>query len=124
MEKNEMKRNGSGYYDETPYKAYQGMRKPGEIWVRNTDQRQVLVLAVHHRFCTVLLLSDHMDSYGEKIPVNGSGTQYAHPGKVMYMYHDLFGKYVRKMAHRDFLSVLDAVGAALAIPRRKEGDGK
>lgn len=124
MEKNEMKRNGSGYYDETPYKAYQGMHKPGEIWVRNTDQRQVLVLAVHHHFCTVLPLSDHQDAYGDKIPVNGSCTQYAHPGKVMYMYHDLFGMYVRKMAHKDFLSVLDAVGAALAIPRRKEGDGK
>jgi hypothetical protein len=122
MDRNkDMKLNGSGYYDETAYKAYQSMRKPGEIWVRNTDKKQVLVLAVHHRFCTVLPLSDHMDAYGEKIAVNGSGTQYAHPGKIMYMYHDLFGSYVRKMAYKDFLGVLDAVGKALAIPYRKEG---
>lgn len=124
MEKNEMKRNGSGYYDETPYKAYQGMHRPGEIWVRNTDQRQVLVLAVHHHFCTVLQLVNRQSAYGDRIPVNGSATQYTNPAMVTYMNNDLFGKYVRKMAHKDFLSVLDAVGAALAIPRRKEGDGK
>lgn len=124
MDKVDMLHNGSGYLDETAYKAYQGMRKPGEVWVRNTDKKQVLVLAVHRQFCTVLPLSDHQGAHGDKIPVNGSCTQYAHPGKIMYMYHDLFGPYVRKMAYKDFMGVLDAVGAALAIPRRKEGDGK
>ena len=121
MDKTEMKRNGSGYYDETAYKAYKGMRKPGEIWVRNTDKKQVLVLAVHRSFCTVLPLSDHMDANGDKIPVNGSGTQYAHPGKLMYMYHDLFGQYVRKMDYKDFRGVQEAVARALAIPKRREG---
>lgn len=122
MDKNtDIKHNGSGYYDETAYMAIRGMHKPGEVWVRNTDQKQVLVLAVHRKFCTVLPLSDHQDAYGDKIPVNGSGTQYAHPGKIMYMYHDLFGVYVRKMAYKDFLGVLDAVAQALAIPYRKEG---
>ncbi len=120
----DIKHNGSGYYDETAYMAIRGMHKPGEIWVRNTDQRQVLVLAAHRKFCTVLPLSDHQDAYGDKIPVNGSCTQYAHPGKVMYMYHDLFGKYVRKMDHKDFQSVQEAVAKALAIPFRKyEGGG-
>ena len=112
----DIRKNGSGYYDETAYKAIRGLHRPGEIWVRNTDNRQVLVLAQHRSFCTVLQLSDHPDQYGDKIPLNGSGTQYAHPGKIMYMYNDLFGQYVRKMDSRDFKGVQQAVAQALAIP--------
>lgn len=122
MNTDDIRKNGSGYYDETPYKAINDMYHPGEIWVRNTDQKQVLVMAVHRNFCTVLQLSDHPGMYGDKIAVNGSGTQYTHPGKLMYMYKDMFGKFVRRMAHRDFMGILGAVGDALGIHNGKEGE--
>ena len=50
-----MKYNGSGYYDETPYKATMQMAKAGEIWTSDTG-KEFLILKNHGTLCTVLHL--------------------------------------------------------------------
>lgn len=38
MRDEELKRNGSGYYDETAYKAMTAGPQPGEIWQGHNDR--------------------------------------------------------------------------------------
>lgn len=69
---NELKRNGSGYYDDTAYKAmrnYQEEKKmcenskevrEGEIWLIETKRgyEEVLILAANERTSFVCLLKE------------------------------------------------------------------
>lgn len=57
MDNRELKRNASGYYDETPYKAMTTGPKPGDVWVRQ-DGANMLVVAVNGYICNTLRMND------------------------------------------------------------------
>ena len=57
MNNNELKRNASGYNDETPYKALTTSPKPGDVWVRQ-DGANMFVVAVNGYICNTLRMND------------------------------------------------------------------
>lgn len=56
MDNRDLKRNASGYYDETPYKAMTTGPKPGDVWVRQ-DGANMLVIAVNGSICNTLRMN-------------------------------------------------------------------
>lgn len=111
----DIKRNGSGYYDETPYKAMLGMHKPGEIWLHSVYDREVLILAEHSGFCTVLPLTGRGDR-AEQIQVVSRCIRYTNPGMLGYEFNRNLGEFVKRLSDGEFRAVQAAVSRALSIP--------
>lgn len=55
----EMRKNASGYYDETAYKAMTTSPKPGEIWTHNVSGAYMLVLANIEGVCIALRINEN-----------------------------------------------------------------
>ena len=115
-----MKRNGSGYYDETPYKALMGMAKPGEIWL-TSQGKEYLVLKNHGQMSTVLALMDtSRDS--DNVPVISRQMKYTNPAMVQYMFNANFGEYVKSIPDSDLQHILDAVAKKLGFTNERSQD--
>ena len=118
MKDNDLKRNASGYYDETPYKAITSPPLPGEIWTHTMHSDYVLILNSNEKFSVVLKLDEkHREG---KIPVQirakkTSLVMYTDPMKVSYYFHDLLGAYKWTMADVDFAEVRKKVAKAMGL---------
>ena len=110
----DMKKNGSGYIDPTPYQAVKSMYHPGEIWTHTHYDKEVLILKDHDGFCTALLLTDHEGRDG-CIQVISRAVKYTHPGMVQYVFNHQLGMMVKKLPDQDFQMVLEEVGKAMGI---------
>lgn len=116
MMETSMKYNGSGYYDETPYKAAMQMAKPGEIWTSNTG-KEFLILKNHGTLCSVLHLLD-------RVPRNTTGTVevmrkeemcWTNPSMVVYLFNQSLGEYIEKIPDEEFLGIMATVGERLGV---------
>ena len=119
-----LNRNGSGYYDETAYKAFMGMAKAGDIWMANNGREQVLILKNQGTFCNCLTLTDRS---GDKncIEIISAGTMCTNPGMVKYLFNSRLGAIVQKLPASEFEKVMKAVEDAMGfgkkiVDRRKE----
>lgn len=114
-------RNGSGYRDETAYKAIMGMAKSGEIWTANDGREEVLILKNQGSLCNCLSLTDKA-SDARCIEIDDAG--YTNPSMVKYLFNQRLGRFVRKIPDGEFAQIMEAVEDALSIgkpiDRRKE----
>ena len=117
-------RNGSGYKDETAYRAFMSMAKAGEVWTANNGREQVLILKNQGTFCNCLTLTDKS---GDKncIEIISAGTMYTNPGMVKYLFNSWLGTFVQRLPEDEFAKVREAVADAMGfgkktIDRRKE----
>lgn len=110
-----IKRNASGYYDETPYKAIIKGPQPGEIWTHRTLTDYALILARDERVCAMLKLDDRFRE--GKICVRARAQMYTDPLKISYCFHDQLGAYVKTLPEKEFSSVQRIVAETLGITK-------
>ena len=113
-----LKRNGSGYKDETAYKAFMSMAKSGEVWTANDGRERVLILKNQGSFCNCLTLTDD-DKHEGNMEIISAGTMYTNPGMVKYLFNHRLGAFVQKLPATEFDAVVQAVEDALSIGRKK-----
>ena len=78
MDNRDLKRNASGYYDETLYKAMTTGPKPGEIWTHNTSGAYMIVVANVGGVCVALRINENQrDEYS--LPVTVHTQMWANP---------------------------------------------
>lgn len=117
-----LKRNGSGYKDETAYKAFMSMAKSGEVWTANDGREKVLILKNQGTFCNCLTLTDN-DKREGSMEIISAGTMYTNPGMVKYLFNSRLGAFVQKLPATEFKKVAEAVEDALSIsPKRVNTD--
>lgn len=107
-----LNRNGSGYYDETAYKAFMGMAKAGEIWTTFDGREEVLILRNQGTLCNCLPLTDKA-SDARCIEVDGAG--YTNPGMVKYLFNQRLGRRVAILPEGEFAQIREAVEDALGF---------
>ena len=115
-----IKRNASGYYDETPYKAIRKGPQPGEIWTHRTISDYVLVLARDERVCAMLRLDDRFRE--GKIVVRARSQMYTDPLKLSYCFHDQLGAYVKTLPEKEFEGVKKIVAQTLGLVKAVSGE--
>lgn len=104
-----MNRNGSGAYDGTAYKAFQGMAKGGEIWTANG--KQILIVKNHGGCCSCLALYDECKS-NYCIEVDG---KYTDPRMLQYWFNDSLGRCIGALTASEFETVLCDIEDALSL---------
>ena len=124
-----MKYNGSGYYDETPYKAYQNMNtaKQGEIWETSLG-KEYLILKNHGNFCTVLSLCD-TNRNNECIEIHSKAMKYTNPAMVQYVFNTALGEFVKAIPDDQYFDIMWMVAERLelkftVIDERKNNDSE
>ena len=129
MENTGMKYNASGYYDETPYKAYQNMNtpKPGEIWETSLG-KEYLILKNQGGFCTVLALCD-TNRNNECIGIISREQKYTNPAMVQYVFNTAFCQFVKAIPDDKYLDIMGMVADSLevkinVIDTKEENDGE
>lgn len=108
-----LKRNGSGYYDETPYKAVMGMPKPGEVW-STTQDKLFLVLKNHGQYCTTLALNE-TNRNNECLAITVEYPLYTNPRMLGYTFNTFFSEYIKRIPDDQFLNIMEEVGAGLGV---------
>lgn len=109
----DMKRNGSGYYDETPVKS--GVLtgpQPGEIW-ETSQGKEALVLKNQGNFCVTLGLNDNQ--HQDTIEVVSRTVKHTNPAMLGYMFNNNFAQYVKNVPEETFLFIMEAVGERLGV---------
>ncbi len=111
-----MNRNGSGYYDETASKAFEGMAKPGEIWTVGYGDREkeVLIIKNHGKLCNVLSLLDESKN-NHCIEIASRSLKYTDPRMLQYSFNDSMGQFVKALPDDEFDKVLDEIEDALEL---------
>ena len=109
-----MKRNGSGVYDGTAYKAMMGAPKPGEIWTYNDGEKEVLVIKNHGTHSTVLSLLNECRNKN-CIEITSKALKFTDPRMVQYAFNANMGQFVKALSDEDFDKVLDEIEDALEI---------
>lgn len=120
MKDADLKRNASGYYDETPYKAITAPPLPGEVWTHKMHSDYVLILNSNEKFSVVLKMDDK--SRDGKIPVKTRAQKaclvmYTDPMKVSYLFNDLLEAYKWTLADVDFAEIRKKVAKAMGLTK-------
>lgn len=114
MKNKDIRRNGSGYYDETAFKAISGMKpQPGEIWTHKVSDGLMLVLNRDEHVCACLKLGEKPAI--NKIMVRGKTMMWTNPIMVGYCFDEVLEAYVKTMPDTEFLEVQKAVKKALGL---------
>lgn len=108
----DIKRNGSGYYDETAYKAISHLPKAGEVWT--FGDREILVLQSHSKYVNALSLLDTPKT-SESIEVCSVSLKYTDPGMIQYVYIDSIGRFIKRLPKAQFEAVQASVTASLGL---------
>lgn len=118
MPERDLKINGEGYYDPTAYKAIEhamrGKEKDMELYngdifeVRQTSGMTdtAVILSVHKRFSTALILKDDP---ALPIKVKGVRIQYVDPAMIGYIFNDKFTSFVRSLDDDEYKEIMQAV---------------
>lgn len=119
----DIRRNGSGYFDPTAYMAMQNMERgdrnmeinKGEIWQVNNQSGTVMavVLNVHENHCNILCLKDEKEE--GSVPVVAQGIKYTNPAMVSYKMKRGFISYIRTMKDTDFENLVCKVRKSLGF---------
>lgn len=124
MKDADIKRNASGYYDPTAYEAIKSIMKgenkmnKGEIWEAkqsNGTFKNVIVIADHGKFCTVLNLCENYNP--EQIEVVCQGIMYTDPRKLQYTFNDMFTNFIRTMKDEEFDYIMEKIADGLGLDK-------
>ena len=120
----ELKRNGSGYYDPTAFKALKKIEraekemevKKGEIWEVEfgSNLRTVLVIAAHGSYSTILTFCDEPRER-RTVQLNAQGMKYTEPGMLTYKFNDGFNRFIRLATEEEFADIIGQVECALGL---------
>ena len=121
----DLKRNGSGYYDPTAYKAIRKFQnggvsnmniRKGEIWEveHGKDSKLALVIKNHGSYCSVLILNDEPRETRD-IRLNARGMKYTESGMVSYKFCDAFVDFIRTTTDEEFDDVREKVAKSLDL---------
>ena len=120
----DLRRNGSGYIDQTAYKAIRNVEgvkemheiKRGEIWkVEYKDGLEfAVVLSVKYEICNVLILKDKSTRMDD-IEVNAQGIRYANPSVISNKHNRAFKTFVRSLKDEEFSRIMRGVMNALNV---------
>lgn len=113
MKDADLKRNASGYYDETCYKAITAPPRTGEIWTDRSGKKHWLILKSRNAVCSVLLLNTAETE--NSIRVMGKVPMYTDPLMVGYAFTDYLTTFVKKVKAEEFINVQRKVGEALGV---------
>ena len=113
----ELKRNGSGYYDPTAYEAIKKLPnggatmgiKAGEIWEVKCGSdytKMCIVLKVFSKFGLVLALNDERKSEDD-IEVIAKGLKFTTPYMISYRFERDFMNYVKQLKDDAFETLMD-----------------
>lgn len=116
-----MGKNGSGIKDETAYKAFCGMAKPGDIWTAGDGREKVLILKNQGTYCNCLTVLDK-DVHEQCIEINSAGTMYTNPGMVKYLFFDRLGAFVQRLPATEFDKVRQTVEDVLDLGSSRKFD--
>jgi len=111
-----MSKNGSGYKDETAYKALMGMAKPGDVWTAGDGREQVLILKNQGSFVNCLTLAERK-KHENMLEIQSAGTFYTNPAMIKYLFCEKLGTFVQRLPADEFDRVLEAEEEALRFPR-------
>lgn len=112
----DLRKNGSGAYDPTAYRAIKNMMKEenrvnfykGDIIEVEAGEgyAEMLVLQTHEQYATVLKLCEN-----KKLPlaVNCRGLKYADPGMIQYVYNSRVITLIRSLSDEEYEQAMDAV---------------
>ena len=114
----ELKRNASGYYDETAYKAILNAQKgehnmnikPGDIyefWGKNDKKITALILAVNENTSIMLQLHDYKNH--NDIEVLSKSIMYTNPEMLQYVFNDNLTNYIKTVTDEQYKSVMKEV---------------
>lgn len=129
----EIKRNGSGYYDETAYKAIRNLENRGgenmsfnkgeiyeiEMSNNNVTRKGVIVSENSHLFHTVILLTDEEKGV-VNVPIIAQGKMYADCKMLSYVSERRIGNFIRNATKSEMEQLEDGICKALGISRITE----
>lgn len=119
----ELKRNGSGYYDETAYKAMKRVErkekmdiKKGEIWevAMNGGNREMLCIKAFEKYAVGLLLSPE-ETEENCIMVKSRTKMYADTGRTIYAYNHNIRNYIKTLPEDDIEYVMIEIAKTLGL---------
>lgn len=113
MNDKDLKRNASGYKDETCYKGITAPPKAGEIWVSKDGTKHWLILQNHGNVCSTLLLGTEQKE--GSIMVMGRVPMYTTPVMVGYTFTVYVATFVKKIPDEKLEEIRQDVGKALGI---------
>lgn len=108
-----IKKNASGYYDETAYKAITHGANPGEIWTHKMSGDYMLVLANSGYACTTMKLVERQGD--DSISVMAKVPMYTNPYMISYCMDGMLTSYAKTVRDDELRAVQKAVGKALGI---------
>ena len=112
----DLRKNGSGAYDPTAYKAIKNVMQEekrvnfykGDIIEVEMGEgyAEMAVLQTHEQYATVLRLCEN-----KKLPlaINCKGLKYADPGMIQYIYNSRVTTLIRSMTGEEYEQMMDAV---------------
>lgn len=109
----DLKRNGSGYYDEPCYKTITAPPKPGEIWTHKTSGAYLLVIASLNGVYSTLRLTD-VEREGS-VSVMCKTPMYATPIMLGYCFENMLADFVKSVKGDEFTAVKTAVAKVLGV---------
>lgn len=111
----DVRRNGSGYYDETPIKAgvFANTPQAGEIWETN-EGKEMLVLKNQGGYCNTLSLQA-ANSRADQIEITSREKRWTNPGMVGYIANRGFAQYIKSLPEEQYLDIMQAVGDKLGV---------
>lgn len=120
----ELKRNGSGYYDEAAYKAMAAAGKTNlsnvrrgdiiEIQMAKGDIREMAVIKCFNETMVGLLLRDR-EPRENCISIKSRKMMYADAGRLIYSQYDKVENYIRTISENDMEYILSCIGQAFDI---------
>jgi hypothetical protein len=118
MKDADLKRNASGYYDETCYKAITSPPKAGEVWQYRMTGAYMLVLGGNEKITSCLKLVKNFTVFESPSIISvtiGEEELYTDPVMIDYTFNDKLEGYVTKLPADQMKAVQKAVGKYLGI---------
>lgn len=113
MSNQDIRRNGSGYYDPTAYHAIRSMAEPGDIFQRSDRDNEVLVLKKHGTVYTVLYLGQKESP--DTIPIRSRCIRYTNPCMLQFLFNQQLGQFIKTLPEQEFRAVVDAACRAFDV---------
>lgn len=131
--KNDIRYNGSGYYDETAYKAIRNTDRggtasmeynKGEIWeieTANGTTREVFLVQCFDDYAAVLTLIDSQPNH-TYMQIKSQDLRYIDCGRLGYVFYDKFVKFIRMVSDEELKEVQYRIASALDLPALEMSD--
>ena len=128
---NDIRYNGSGYYDETAYKAMKNMDRggahkmsdinnytTGEIWemeATNGITKEVVLVQCFGNYAAALTLTDN-EPKQNALAVKSLSLKYVDCGRLGYCFYDKLTNYIRTLSDSDIAELKRSIADALELP--------